>query len=192
MPYNMTKRRRQNEKAGCFTDEDGYKRSPTDTSEWHSGQGRGVLRPPITHWSPKDGLRDYPCDGERAIMTKAIKQRWPITREIKEAVVEEMIELVKGAEDPVVKVGAARVLATAEKQNQDDKLKRRRDKVAIQNIIAMGEPAPPDPDYLEWKRQKLGAETISAESAPQTSAESALEVSRPPLAALVDRVKQTG
>ena len=158
-------RARQNERAGCFTDADGYKRQVDAKGAWQSGDGAGQLLPPTTRWPTIDRITDYPCEGEQAIMTRAIKKRWPVTPEIKQAVVQ-TLEGCLAHTDPIVAIGAARVLVAAEKQNQDDKIKRQtqRQTIAVQQILQLAEPSAPDPEYVAWKQGQLiaaGAQTAA-------------------------------
>lgn len=145
-PYTMRNRSHQREKAGCYTDVDGYKKARNAPGP----------HPTTAHWPPLSRLQQYPCEDERALMTKAIKKRWNVTEDMKDAILDNM-QAVMEEGDFTDKVGAARVMMAAEKQNQDDKLRRhgRRDKIAINTILQLAEPTMPDPEYLEWKRKQL-------------------------------------
>ena len=107
-------------------------------------------------------------------MKKAIRQRWPVTREMKQAIMSMLRDMINGG-DPELAIDAAKVIVVAEGQNQNDKLKRRAKdaRIQIQQILQMAEPTAPDPEYLSWKQAKLLEEarrsmvTLSEPEAPQ-------------------------
>jgi len=107
-------------------------------------------------------------------MKKAIRQRWPVTREMKQAIMSMLRDMINGG-DPELAIDAAKVIVVAEGQNQNDKLKRRAKdaRIQIQQILQMAEPTAPDPEYLAWKQAKLLEEarrsmiTLSEPEAPQ-------------------------
>ena len=136
-------------------------------------------------------------------MKKAIRQRWPVTREMKQAIMSMLRDMINGG-NPELAIDAAKVIVVAEGQNQNDKLKRRAKdaRIQIQQILQMAEPSAPDPEYLAWKQAKLLEEarrdliTLSESEAPQEvaplvpsngAAPAEKEAAGPPLALLVQQ-----
>jgi hypothetical protein len=154
----MTKRRRQNEKAGCFTDADGYKRARNDTSQWQSGRSAGILHPPEDHQPTKARFQDYPCEKELALVSRAIEQRWQVSEPMKAAILARIQGILEdgNAFDRDV-INAARAIISMEKQNQDDVLKAKAHEanllIKLLDQRSRGATAP-DPEFIAWKQQR--------------------------------------
>lgn len=170
------KRARQGEKAGCYTDEDGYKRARNDKTEWKSGRAAGPLQPPESHQTTLALMKEYPCEGELSLLSNAINQRWPLVAESKKASVDRLEGIIQdGAAFDRDVVNAVRCLVSMEKQNQDEVLKSRSQdaNLLIRLLEARGKSASVDPEYLDWKRRQLleqAQRQVSAKPAPETGA----------------------
>jgi hypothetical protein len=174
----MRNRRRQNEKAGCFTDEDGYKRARNDRSTWQSGRSAGILHPPESHQPTLARFNEYPCQQELALVSRAIEQRWRVSEAMKTAILGRLQGILEdgNAFDRDV-INAARAIVSMEKQNQDDVLKTRAQEASL--LIRLLDQrnrgaSAPDPDFIAWKQQRAieaqanlaGVDAERAPSAP--------------------------
>lgn len=115
-------------------DADGYKQSPKRP------------RPLVSHWA-HTAFGDYPCDSELAVLKRAICQRWPVTLELRAAVVDHLGELLRSGGE--IAIGAATISIRAEKQNQIDESEPYRESVNLAKMLAAAEPEKPDLTYLE-------------------------------------------
>lgn len=171
----MTKRREQRECAGHFTDEDGYK-VPRDKA------------PAINPDHPKSPTAiaangEYPHSGEIALTGKAVKERWPINPDMREALVDRMAGIVSNGEDSD-SISAGRVMVSMDKQNLDQGrgiLGGHGGGVAnLQINVGATQPADVDFEYLQWRKNRLMG--IEQETAPEATPE-------PPLAQMVEARK---
>jgi hypothetical protein len=128
-------------------------------------------------------------------MSQAISQRWPISSEFRAEIVAEMLRILREDDDTENRVKAARILVAAEKQNQDDTLKKKSSQVRIDNMVQLStQPAEVDWEYLEWKKKKLLAETTgetTSVAAPSDQHLSGVPDQQQPLLAWVERVRKT-
>lgn len=139
------KRKRQNERAGRFTDSDGFK-------DHSSGKVPAASSPQ----SPEACFSEYPCQRESQLIGRAVRERWPITTGIKQSIVDRLAGIVSDGAD-AESIAAARVLTACEKQNLEDK----RAGVHIDNFFQQvnqapaTEPAALDVEYVRWRQRRL-------------------------------------
>ena len=97
----MVKRARQHEKAGRFTNEDGYK----------------VFRVSENHWKTTAGMGE----GDSVTIRKAVEERWPVRKEAREPLADMLLRIALDNEQKAdSKIQAARTVLTMEAQNQKD------------------------------------------------------------------------
>lgn len=133
-------RRRGNEKAGRYTDQDGYKtnarvpdsREATSTTWLKYGLQRGV------------GV---------SILADAIKKRWPDTDRCKSRALE-IVEGLMEHDSPHIRLSAIRLLSEMERANQWDDIEANRLPPTVNHMQFLSAPPPIDHEYLEWKRRQ--------------------------------------
>jgi hypothetical protein len=145
----MTKRRQQRERAGHFTDPDGYKVPRDEAPEVN----------PDHETSPTAiaAKGEYPFAGEIALTGKAVKSRWPINENMRKALVDRMAGIVSDGED-ADSISAGRVMVSMDKQN----LEESRGPLggfggigALQINVGATQPADVDFEYLQWRKRRL-------------------------------------
>lgn len=97
----MVKRARQHEKAGRFTNEDGYK----------------VFRVSEDHWKTTAGMGE----GDSVLIRQAVEERWPIRKEAREPLANMLLSIaLDNTKETQEQIQAARTVLTMEAQNQKD------------------------------------------------------------------------
>ena len=97
----MVKRARQHEKAGRFTNDDGYK----------------VFRVSENHWKTTAGMGE----GDVALIRTAVEERWPVNKERREPLANMLLAIALNPESKTdSQIQAARTVLTMEAQNQKD------------------------------------------------------------------------
>ena len=120
----------------------------------------------VPHSAGGGGLfQDEERVGNDMLMIRsAIKKRWPISDELKRRLIARMGEIIDSEHsDSRDAIGAAKVIATAEGQNQCDELKLIPDQVDHTHNLgfsprAVADELRADAGYLEYQRQKALAE----------------------------------
>jgi hypothetical protein len=133
----MTKRRRQHEKAGYYTDADGFK----------------LHDAPRPHHSHRPRFGDHTCDSELAIVKRAIRQHWPVVRRMKSDVLQHVMKLMHRDTETALRV--AQILIAIERQNQEAEGEKPIKKLTIEDLLERAENMEPDHEAIERKRLQL-------------------------------------
>lgn len=97
----MVKRARQHEKAGRFTNEDGYKEIRVSENHWPTTAGMG--------------------EGDSVLIRKAVEERWPVRKEARGPLADMMTRIaLDNTKETQEQIQAARTVLTMEAQNQKD------------------------------------------------------------------------
>jgi hypothetical protein len=171
----MTKRRTQRECAGHFTDPDGYKVPRDEAPEINPDHEKSP-----TAIAAKG---EYPFSGEVALTGKAVKERWPINNNMRQALVDRMAGIVSNGEDSD-SISAGRVMVAMDRQNQDEARGGFLGGIAggigaLQINVGATQPADVDFEYLQWRKRRLmGKEDDVVPEAPLAELVSARRVTR--------------
>ena len=142
-------------------------------------------KPPETAGVLGDGAL-HPGKYNMALMRRAIKGKWPITREIRQKVIDQMVLVVDCAESDRDKIGAAKVIVSADGMNAKREATatpqqhEHHHSGAVVHATVRGE-LMNDPAYLEYLRNHQGdgdTGSICESSGPTLEAGSTPEVSR--------------